>query len=327
MRRNSRDRTSRPATTAPIRLDIERTFDTSEMPESDPARVDNEARRGETPRALAWARFRSHRLAVVGTVFLVLLVLAVTLGPWVYRVDPDLVDPSLYRTPPGSEHPLGTDSAGRDVLARLLAGGRVSVAVGLLATLVATTVGLILGALAGYLRGWVDAVLSRVFELLQSFPTIILLLVLAAMFGPSLVMLVLVIGLMEWTLTFRVVRAMTLSLREQDSIWAIRGLGAHPARVMFGHILPSVLGALTVAATLGVGGVILTETTLSYLGLGVPPPTASWGNMLTGAQSLTVLETMPWMWLPPGLAIAATVLSVNFVGEGLRDAFDPKLGV
>ncbi|MFW6598229.1 ABC transporter permease [Propionibacteriaceae bacterium Y2011] len=299
--------------------------DTATMLSTEPA-DDTLAAPGVSPRRAAWQRFVRYRLALPGAITLALLVLGALLGPLVWTVDPNVVDPAQYRKPPGPGHPLGTDSAGRDVLARLLVGARVSLAVGLAAALTATIVGILLGSLAGYLRGWVDALLNRISEVFQSFPTIIVIITVAAVMGPSLPGMIIIIGLMDWTGAFRVTRGLTMSLREQDSIQAVVGLGAPSSRVVLRHVVPAVLGPATVVATGMTGGVIMLEAALSFLGLGVPPPTASWGSMLNQAQSLSILEGMPWLWLPPGLAIAVTVLSVNFIGEGLRNAVDPKQG-
>lgn len=277
-----------------------------------------------SPGQLAIRRFRRHKLAMVGLVVLVLMALAAVVLPFVIGTDPNAVEVTAIRRPPGNGHPLGTDSTGRDVLARLVAGGRVSLMVGLSVALIATTIGLLLGAVAGYFGGWVDGLVSRIADVVLSFPTLIIVIVVVAFVGPSLPTLILSIGLFGWPIAFRIVRGLTLSLREQDSIQAVSGLGAGPVRIMRKHVVPSVIAPLTVVATLEVAQAILLEAALSFLGLGVPPPTASWGNMLNEAQSLTILESMPWLWLPPGIAIALTVLAVNFVGDGLRDAADPR---
>ncbi|MFK4789309.1 ABC transporter permease [Microbacterium sp. ZW T5_56] len=277
-----------------------------------------------SPARLAIRRFCKHRLALIGAIVLVLLVLVAIIGPVVYPIDPNAVDVFASRKPPTGEHPLGTDSAGRDVLARLLAGGRVSLTVALAATIGAAAIGALAGAIAGYLRGAIDAVLSRIADVVLSFPTLIVLTAVVAFVGPSLQTLVIALALFEWPQAFRIVRGATLSLREQEYVLAARGLGGSSVWVLARHILPAVVAPLTVVATLLIAQAILLEATLSFLGLGVQPPTASWGNMLNEAQSLAILQSMPWLWLPPGILIAVAVLSVNFVGDGLRDAADPR---
>ncbi|WP_433607999.1 ABC transporter permease [Dactylosporangium sp. CA-139114] len=279
-----------------------------------------------SPGRLAARRFFRHRLALAGLIMLGLFALAAIVLPWILGTDPNQVIPTAIRQPPGAGHPLGTDSAGRDVLARLLVGGRISLLVGLSSALVATLIGLVLGAVAGYFGGWVDGVLSRFADVVLAFPSLIVIIVVAAFVGPSLPTLILSIGLFGWPTPFRIVRGLTLSLREQDALVAVAGLGAGPLRILRRHVVPVVVAPLTVVATLAVAQAILLEATVSFLGLGVPPPTASWGNMLNDAQSLTILETMPWLWLPPGIAIALTILAVNFIGDGLRDAADPRRG-
>ncbi|QYH35277.1 ABC transporter permease [Salinibacterium sp. M195] len=277
-----------------------------------------------SPRQLAIRRFLRHRVAVIALVVMVLLALAAIILPFVIGIDPNAVDVRAIRRAPSPEHLLGTDAAGRDVLARLISGGQISLIVGLSAALIATFTGLVLGAVAGYFGGWVDSLISRFADVVITFPTLIAIIVIVAFVGPSLPTLIIAIGLFGWPIAFRIVRGLTLSLREQDSIQATVGLGASPGRILRKHVVPSVVAPLTVVATLEVAQAILLEAALSFLGLGVPPPTASWGNMLNDAQSLTILETTPWLWLPPGIAIAVTVLAVNFVGDGLRDAVDPR---
>lgn len=277
-----------------------------------------------TPRQLAWRRFRSHKMAMIGAVVLILFLAAAFLGPLLYRVDPYAVDTAYYRLPPAPGHPLGTDSAGRDVLARLLWGGRISLTIGLTASFMATVLGIILGIVAGYFRGWIDALLSRIAEVFQSFPLMIVIIVIVAFFGSGVLRMILMLGCLLWTQSFRVTRSVTLQLREQDSVQAVEGLGGTPFHILLKHMVPAVLPHASVTFTLLTASVIGTEAALSFLGLGVPPPTPSWGSMISEAQSLRILQTMPWMWLPPGLAIALTVLAVNFVGDGMRDAFDPK---
>lgn len=277
-----------------------------------------------SPGRLALRRFLRHRLAVAGLIVLVVLALAAVLVPLFIGIDPDAIDVRAIRRPPSPEHILGTDSAGRDVFARLIVGGQISLVVGLSAALIASVIGLVLGAVAGYVGGWVDGLISRIADVVITFPTLIAIIVIVSFVGPSLPTLIIAIGLFGWPVGFRIVRGLTLSLREEDFIQATVGIGARPGRILRKHIVPSVVAPLTVVATLEVAQAILLEAALSFLGLGVPQPTASWGNMLNDAQSLTILETMPWLWLPPGITIAVTVLAVNFVGDGLRDAVDPR---
>jgi peptide/nickel transport system permease protein len=277
-----------------------------------------------SPRRLALRRFVRHRLALAGTIVLALIVLVTLVGPLVLGIDPNAVDPMQIRKAPNGEHLLGTDSAGRDVLARLIAGGRVSLLVGLTAALTATLIGLLLGSIAGFFGGWIDSVLARVTDVVLAFPTLIVVIIIVAFVGPSIPTLILAVGLFEWPTAFRLVRGLTLSLRDQDSIRAVRGLGARAPRILIKHVVPVVFAPLTVVATLLVAQAILLEAGLSFLGLGVPAPTASWGSMLNEAQSFTVLQQMPWLWIPAGSVIAITVLAVNFIGDGLRDASDPR---
>ncbi len=270
-----------------------------------------------------WARFRRHRLALVGSVILLALVLIAVLAPLLLNLDPYKVDLRSYRKPPTAEHWLGTDAAGRDVLARLVYGARVSLSVGVVAVGIYTFLGVVLGAVAGYRGGKVDSVIMRLADIVMAFPRLIIIITLASLIGPSIVNVMVIIGLLGWPSIARIVRGMFLTLREREFVLGARVSGASDTRIMFRHIVPNVIAPVIVAATFGMAGAILLEAGLSFLGLGVQPPMASWGNMLNAAQSLTILEGMPWLWLPPGIMIAVTVLSLNFVGDGLRDALDP----
>lgn len=270
-----------------------------------------------------WSRFRRHRLALVGAVIMGFLVGIAVFGPMLLDLDPYKVDLRAYRKPPSAEHLLGTDAAGRDVLARLVYGARVSLSVGLVAVGIATTLGVILGSIAGYRGGLTDATIMRGADVVMAFPRLVLIITIAGLVGPSIYNVMLIIGLLSWPTTARIVRGLFLSLREREFVLGARVAGATDSRIMFRHLVPNVLAPVIVAATFGMAGAILLEAGLSYLGLGVQPPMASWGNMLNAAQSLTILEGMPWLWLPPGLMIAVTVLSLNFIGDGLRDALDP----
>ena len=282
-------------------------------------------RREDRQQRRAIRRLLRHAPAAIGVVvllgFLFMAVFAGTLAP-----NPSHVDLAHARSGPSASHLLGTDAIGRDVLARLMYGARVSLLVGVAAVSIYVTIGAVLGALAGYYRRWVDAVIMRAADAILSFPATLIILALVAILGPSLGNIILVLGVLGWPQVARIVRAAFLSLRERDYVQAATALGAGDNRIVFRHILPAVSGPLLVAATFGMAQAILMEAGLSFLGVGVQPPTPSWGNMLAEAQSLTILESMPWLWLAPGLAITLVVLSINFVGDGLRDALAPDSG-
>jgi peptide/nickel transport system permease protein len=277
-----------------------------------------------SPGKLALQRFLRHRLALVGLIIIGVIAALSILAPLISPSDPYKVDLAFFRKPPNPAHLLGTDSAGRDVLSRLLFAGRVSLTVGLVAALMSTSIGLLLGSIAGTYGGWLDATIMRLTDVVLSFPALVVIITVVALVGPSMQTVILGIGLFYWPTACRIVRGLALSLREQDFFVAARALGATTSHVIIRHMVPSVLSPLTVTATFAVAQAILLEAALSFLGLGVRPPEPSWGNMLNEAQSLTILESMPWLWLPPGLAIAITVLAINFIGDGLRDALDPR---
>jgi peptide/nickel transport system permease protein len=274
----------------------------------------------------AWRRFRRDRLAVAALVLL-LVVIALAVAAPLIASDPSTVDLDSIKRPPSLPHILGTDSAGRDVWSRVAYGGRVSMSVGVAAVAIATLIGTLLGLTSGYSGGIVDNLLMRVTELVQTFPLFFAVVILVALVGPNIVNVMAVIGLLSWPGLARLVRGQVLSLRQQQYVEAARALGVSHLRLAVRHILPGVLPYLAVYATLALAQAILTEASLSFLGLGVQMPIPSWGGMMNSAQALTVLEDQPWLWIPPGLAIAVTVLCANFVGDGLRDAFDPRAGV
>ena len=281
-------------------------------------------RRIQSPSRIAWRRFRRHRLAFGGLIFVVIICLIALAAPWLAPADPNEIDLRALRVGPSSEHWLGTDTAGRDVLSRLLYGARVSLTVGVAAAASAAVLGLLLGLLAGVFGGWIDATIMRFVDVFLSFPSLMLILLLVAVLGPSVTTIVVVIALFEWPTACRIVRQMTLSVKETDFVLAARATGSGRLRIMLKHVAPSVIAPLTVVGSLLSAQAILLEAALSFLGLGVKQPQASWGGMLEEAKSLTILEDMPWMWIPPGLAIALTVLAINFIGDGLRDALDPR---
>jgi len=276
-------------------------------------------------RVLIWRRFIRHRLAVVSSIVLLLIVVVAVAADVIAPYDPAFIDPLVFDEAPTPAHPLGTDRIGRDVLSRLIHGGRVSLSVGVVAVSIYMVIGTVLGALAGFYGGRVDTVISRLIDIVLSFPTLMLILVLVSLLGPGLQNIMLVLGLLGWPQVARIVRGEVLRLRTHDFVWAARMIGAPSRRIITHHILPNAMGPMLVAATFGVASAILSESALSFLGLGVQPPTASWGQMLNDAQSLTILESKPWLWIPPGLMILISVLSINFIGDSLRDALDPQL--
>jgi peptide/nickel transport system permease protein len=290
-------------------------------------------RKSVSPRVEAWRRFRKHKLAVISLGILGVIVFAVLFGPWIWRVPINEIDFSARLAKPSLAHPLGTDDLGQDLLARMLAGGRISLAVGLAAMCVAMVVGVIIGSIAGMSRGWVAGALMWVTDLFLSLPQLPLLLLiiylfrdtLKAMFGLELgifIMVVMVIGGLRWMPVARLVRAQFLSLREKEFVEAARALGASKRRQVLRHILPNALGPVIVAGTIDVAQAIIAESTLSFLGLGFPPDIPTWGRLLFDAKEY--LDFAPHYALFPGLAIFLTVLSINFIGDGLRDALDPR---
>lgn len=278
-------------------------------------------RRGARSQAWgSWRRFVANRLGLFGLGVLLLLVLAAAFGPPLIGIDPNALTCANLELPSG-RHPLGCDPLGRDILARVVVGGRVSLAVGLLVALCATSLGLLIGITAGYFGGPLDNILMRVTDTLLAMPTFFIVLAAAAMLGPNLFNTILIIGFTNWMSAARLIRGECLAIREKDYILAARALGLSHWRIMW-HILPNVLPTLIVVATLAVASGILTESALSYLGLGVQPPFASWGAMLSGAQNYIFVR--PLMGVYPGALIVLTVLAVNFIGEGLRDALDAR---
>ncbi|MCX6348796.1 MAG: ABC transporter permease [Candidatus Aureabacteria bacterium] len=262
---------------------------------------------------------------LLGSVLILAMAVAALLAPILAPRDPAEVRPSIGEMllPPGPGHLLGTDDLGRDVLSRLLYGARISLSVGFLAVGISLLIGVILGAVAGYYGGWVDLLVMRLVEIVMMFPAFFFILMILAFLGPGIGNVMIVIGVFSWTGLCRLVRAEFLSLREREFVLAARGLGASGGRIIFRHILPNALAPVFVYATLAVGGAILTEAGISFLGLGVQPPAPSWGNIITTGRHF--IDSAWWLTLFPGLAILVTVLSYNLLGQGLQDAFDPRL--
>jgi peptide/nickel transport system permease protein len=283
-----------------------------------------EASREVRRRESLWKRFRKHRLALIGLIILVTLASISLVGPSFLEHSPNATNLQVTNEAPSRDHLLGTDRNGRDVLSRLLHAGRISLSVGVSVAFIAVVVGMVIGSVAGFFGGWIDTVLMRFVDVVLSFPTILIVITIIAMIGPGLGNLIVAMGLLAWPPVARLLRAEFLSLRERDYILAARSIGVPGARVVLRHLVPNAMAPVIVAATFGVAQAILLEAGLSFLGLGIQRPTASWGNMLSEAQSLTVLASMPWLWIPPGVMITLAILAINFMGDGLRDALDPR---
>ena len=270
-----------------------------------------------------WERFRMNRMALAGSILVLLLFVVSFFAPWFSPYDPEAIDLRLVLAEPSLSHPFGTDQLGRDVLARMIWGARISLKVGFVATGIAVLIGIVLGAVAGYYGRWVDTAIMRFVDIMLCFPTFFLILAVIAFLEPSIWNIMAVIGLTGWMSIARLVRADFISLKERDFVKAARVIGAGDLRIIFLHILPNAMASVLVAATLGVAGAILTESALSFLGIGVQPPTPSWGNILTAGKDN--IDIAWWLSLYPGLAILITVLGYNLLGEGIRDSLDPRL--
>jgi peptide/nickel transport system permease protein len=274
-----------------------------------------------------WKKYRRNKLAVLGLCYIVLLTFIALTAGIIAPFPPDKQDISFegIPQPPSGIHLFGTDNYGRDLFSRALYGTRISLLVGVLAVAIYIALGMILGALSGYYGGWVDGLVMRIVDIMLSIPTFFFILAIQVLLTPSVYNVIIVIGLTGWAAPTRLMRGQILSIKEMAYVEAARAYGASDGRIIFRHIIPNSLAPLIVMATLGVAGAILTESVLSFLGLGVQEPHASWGNMLMRAQEY--LSTAPWMALYPGLLIMTTVLAFNFLGEGLRDAIDPKMKI
>lgn len=268
-------------------------------------------------------RFKKHKLAVFSFWFLVLITILAIFAPIIAPFDPKEIT-DAFSAPPSWDHWLGTDQVGRDVFSRLLYAARVSLIVGIGAMLIASIIGTILGLIAGYFGGIIDGIIMRITDVFMSFPYIMFILVVASIVGPGLVNIVLILGILGWPSIARLVRGNVLAIKQSDYVKASVALGYKTPRILFKHILPNTIAPILIYATSGVAGAILDEAALSFLGLGVQPPGASWGNMLSNAQSITILSTQPWLWIPPGILILLTVLAINYIGDALRDALDPR---
>ena len=278
-----------------------------------------------SPWKIARRNFLKHRLAVFSLAFFILLVGTVFI--WGALLPPGTAEEADYYSlnqGPSREHPMGTDTAGSDVLKRIILGGRVTLTVGLLSMLISITVGTIIGALAGYYSGFLDNVLMRIVDMMLSIPLLFLIITLAAVLGPSVRTVIIVIGISSWMEVSRIIRANFLSLKNKEFVEAARSIGVRNGSIIFKHILPNTFAPIIVAATLGIASAILTEAYISFLGYGIQPPQPSWGNMVNPGSFLLAIQQTPWLLIFPGLMITLTVLAVNFIGDGLRDALDPR---
>jgi len=287
-----------------------------------------------SPFKIVLRRLRKNKLAMLGMCILIFMILFSFIGPWFSSYNMNTMSLVDKYKPPTSTHILGTDEVGRDVLTRLMYGGRVSLLVGILAVIIEVVIGSILGAIAGYYGGKIDAIIMRIVDMFMCLPGLPILIMLAAVMSDlkikpenRMYVIMFIIGFLGWPSLCRIVRGQILSLREQEFMQAAECLGLSDKRKMFVHLLPNTFASIIVSATLGIGGAILTESTLSFLGLGVTPPTPSWGQMVQKVNDLFTLKNRMWVWAPPGLCIFLTVMAINLFGDGLRDALDPKLKV
>jgi len=272
---------------------------------------------------IIWRRFRKNKLALGGGILVLFLFIIAFLAPLISPHDPGDINVKNILLSPGKTHPLGTDELGRDILSRMIWASRISLKVGFVAMGIAVLIGIILGSLAGYYGGKIDNLIMRFVDIMLCFPTFFLILAVIAILEPSITNIMVVIGITSWPGVARLLRAEFLSLKEREFVAAARALGASDRRIIFRHILPNALAPVVVAATLGVAGAILTESALSFLGIGVQPPTPSWGNILTSGKAY--IDFAWWLSLFPGIAILVTVLGYTLLGEGLKDALNPRL--
>ena len=273
----------------------------------------------------AMKKFIHNKKAMLGLAIVTILVLAVVFIPLFADLDPYTTDRAAgFNKPPSDAHILGTDDVGRDLFARLLYGGRISPFVGITSTIISVLIGIPLGLIAGYFRGTAESIIMRTADAFMSFPSMVLILVLVAVFGPSILTVTVVIGVLGWTAIAKLIYGNVLSIREREYIQAARAVGVSTKKILFSEVLPNAIPPVWANISFRVAGAILTESSLSFLGMGVQTPQASWGNIIFAAQNLLVLTARPWVWLPPGICIILVVIGFNFIGEGVRDALDPK---
>lgn len=272
-------------------------------------------------------RYCKNKLAVIGFFVFLTVVLAVIIVPPMLPYDEAYIDALAFSKAPNEIHLLGTDDVGRDVLARLMNGGRVSLFVGIVSTAISVVIGIPLGLLAAFYRGIMETIVMRASDIFMTVPSTILILFLVSMFGPSILTVTVVIGVLGWTKFARQIYGTVLTVREKDYVEGGIAIGEKDHKIITKYILPNAIAPIFISITFRIASAIILESSLSFLGMGVQPPAASWGNMLYNAQSITILKSRAWMWLPPGLMLMITILSINFIGNGLRDALDPKTAI
>ncbi|WAA14016.1 oligopeptide ABC transporter permease [Fervidibacillus halotolerans] len=290
-----------------------------------PDQISNKAQKGKTPLQLAFGRFKKNKAAMVSVFVLLFIILAIIAAPLLTDHDPEKSNLLMVEQGPSSEHILGTDSSGRDIFARLLYGGRISLIIGFSAMIFTLIIGVILGSIAGYYGGKIDSIIMRAADMMLILPFLLLVLVIVSIIPKvTISIFVTIIALTSWPSLTRIVRGTFLSLREQEFVLGAKAIGASDLRIIFKHFIPNAIGPIVVNATLMMASYIIAESALSFIGFGIQQPTPTWGNMISEAQNLRILENQPEAWIPPGMAILITVLCINFIGDGLRDAFDPK---
>lgn len=278
-----------------------------------------------SPARIALNKLKRNKLAIFGSVVLIILILLAIIAPIISPYGRDTVDLLNIESAPTAHHILGTDELGRDVFVRLIYGGQVSLSVGVVAIVIQLAIGITLGAIAGYFGGIVDKIIMRLVDMVLCFPFLVIAITMASILGPSIWNVMIIIGILGWPKITRIVRAEILSLKEREFIEAAKALGLDSKDIILKHLIHNIYAPIIVYGTLGIAQGILYESFLSFLGMGVTQPQPSWGNMLTAAQNMRVLQSEWWLWIPPGLCVFLTIVSINFLGDGLRDALDPKI--
>ncbi|MFT8349869.1 oligopeptide ABC transporter permease [Clostridium saccharoperbutylacetonicum] len=278
-----------------------------------------------SPARIALNKLKRNKLAIFGSVVLIILILLAIIAPIISSYGRDTVDLLNIEAAPTAKHILGTDELGRDVFVRLIYGGQVSLSVGVVAIVIQLAIGITLGAIAGYLGGIADKIIMRLVDMVLCFPFLVIAITMASILGPSIWNVMIIIGILGWPKITRIVRAEILSLKEREFIEAAKALGLDSKDIILKHLIHNIYAPIIVYGTLGIAQGILYESFLSFLGMGVTQPQPSWGNMLTAAQNMRILQSEWWLWIPPGVCVFLTIVSINFLGDGLRDALDPKI--